>query len=217
MLYDDRYSVYINSLAGDNTPLLEDIERQAREDLVPVIRKETQSFLRFLLGLKRPERILEIGTAVGFSALFMAEYNPVPCQITPIENYDKRAKIAEQNFEKAKRTEQIKLLRADAADILPTLAGLYDLVFMDAAKGQYIYFLEDVLRLLSPGGIIFSDNVFFDGEIIESRYAIERRDRTIHSRMRGYLYEITHRDGLITSVIPLGDGIAVTLKEETAG
>ena len=108
--------------------------------------------------------------------------------------------------------DKIKILEGDAADILPTLEGPYDVIFMDAAKGQYIHWLPDILRLLSANGVLFSDNVLQDGDIIESRYAVERRNRTIHARMREYLYTLTHMPELQTSVVPIGDGVALSVK-----
>lgn len=215
MIVDERMVTYINSLDTGHTPFLEELERQAKEDYVPVIRREMQSFLKVFLAVQRPQRILEVGTAVGFSTLLMAEYNPVPCTITTIENYEKRIPIARSNFEKAGRQEQITLLEGDAADILKELHGTYDLIFMDAAKGQYIHFLPEVLRLLAPGGVLISDNVLQDGDIIESRFLVERRNRTIHKRMREYLYTLKHHEELVTSVIPLGDGITISVRRTT--
>ncbi len=214
MIVDERFATYINSLSTGNTPFLDEIERDARVNYVPVIRPETQTFLKFLLALKRPQRILEVGTAVGFSALLMAEYDPVSPQITTIENYAKRIPIAKENFRRAGRADQITLLAGDAADILKTLDGSYDLIFMDAAKGQYIHFFEDVLRLLAPGGVLISDNVLQDGDIIESKFAVERRNRTIHKRMREYLYVLTHHEALTTTILPVGDGLAVSVRSD---
>lgn len=213
MIVDDRFVTYINSLNEGNTPLLEQIEREAKETHVPVIRREMQSLLKLLLAMKRPERILEVGAAVGFSALLMAEYNPADGRITTIENYEKRIPIARANFERAGRESQITLIEGDAAEILRELSGTYDFIFMDAAKGQYIHFFENVLRLLAPGGILVSDNVLQDGDIIESRFAVTRRNRTIHKRMRSYLYELTHHEQLTTSVLPVGDGVTVSVKK----
>lgn len=215
MIVDERFVTYINSLNAGNTPLLEEIGREAKAGCVPIIRREMQSFLKFLLAAKRPESILEVGAAVGFSALLMAEYNPVKCHITTIENYEKRIPAAKDNFRRAGREDDITLLEGDAADILKELQGPYDFIFMDAAKGQYIHFMKDVLRLLAPGGMLVSDNVLQDGDIIESRFAVTRRNRTIHKRMREYLYELTHNPLLTTSVIPLGDGVTVSVKAQT--
>ena len=212
MIVDERLVTYINSLDTGNTEILDEIEREALETYVPIVRKEMQSFLKLILSIKRPARILEVGTAVGFSAILMAEYNPIPCEITTIENYEKRIPIAKQNFVRAGKEKQITLLEGDAADILKELREPFDFIFMDAAKGQYMHFLPDVLRLLAPGGLLVSDNVLQEGNIIESRYAVCRRDRTIHARMREYLYTLTHHDELETVVLPVGDGATLSVK-----
>ena len=187
MITEERISTFINSFDTGNTPFLNELEQYARETNVPVIRPQMQSFLKLLLSMKQPERILEVGTAIGFSALFMSEYGRPDCQITTIENYEK-------------------------TEILKTLQEPYDMIFMDAAKGQYIHFLPDVMRLLKKGGILVSDNVLQDGDVMESRYAVTRRNRTIHSRMREYLYELKHNDQLVTDILPVGDGVTVSAK-----
>jgi predicted O-methyltransferase YrrM len=212
VIVDERMVSYINSLDMGNTPFLDHLEKEARENYVPIIRREMQSFLKVILAVKQPKKILEVGTAVGFSTLFMSEYGPSDCRITTIENYEKRIPIARANFAKAGKEEQITLLEGDAREILQRLEGSYDFIFMDAAKGQYIHFLPDVLRLLEKGGILISDNVLQDGDIIESRYIVERRNRTIHRRMRDYLYELKHEERLETAVLPLGDGVTISTK-----
>ena len=212
MIVDERLVTYINSLDAGNTAMLDQIEREATADYVPIIRKEMQSFLKFLLAMKKPARILEVGTAVGFSAILMAEYDPVPCQITTIENYEKRIPIARENFKRAGKEAQIALLEGDAAEVLKTLEGPYDFIFMDAAKGQYIHFLPEILRLLAKDGVRVSDNVLQDGDVIESRFAVTRRNRTIHKRMREYLYTLTHSEELVTAVLPVGDGITLSTR-----
>lgn len=212
MIVDERLVTYINSLDRGNKPVLDEIEKEALRDFVPIIRKEMQSFLKLLLAMQKPMRILEVGTAVGFSAVLMAEYAPKGCQIVTIENYEKRIPIAKANFERAGKKEQITLLEGDATEILPQLEGQFDMIFMDAAKGQYINFMPQVLRLLKTGGVLVSDNVLQDGDIIESHYIVERRNRTIYKRMREYLYELTHSDELVTAVMPIGDGITVSTK-----
>ena len=214
MIVDERIVTFINSLDTKNSELLEKIESEARAADVPIIRREMQSFLKVLLMLKKPVQILEVGTAVGFSALLMSENVPEGCRITTIENYEKRIPVARENFRRAEKENQITLLEGDAAEVLKTLDGPYDFIFMDAAKGQYIHYLPDVLRLLPPGGCLVSDNVMQDGDVIESRFAVERRNRTIHARMREYLYELKHKDNLVASIIPLGDGVAVSIKQE---
>ena len=210
---NERIAVYLRSLESPENPLLEEIEQEALASYVPIIRKETQSLLKTLLTMLRPARVLEVGTAVGFSALLMSEYLPEGAHITTIEKYEKRIPIARQNFRRAGKEEQITLIEGDAMEVLRSLDGPFDFVFMDAAKGQYPHYLPEVLRLLTPGGVLISDNVLQDGSLIESRFAVERRDRTIHSRMREYLYELKHREDLMTSILPLGDGVALTVKK----
>lgn len=214
MTGDERLNAFIDSLDTGNTPFLHEIEKEAKETDVPIIRTQVQSLIKLLLAMKKPASILEVGCAIGFSALLMSEYAPGGCRITTIEKYEKRIPVAKENFARAGKQEAITLLEGDAADILKELAGPYDFIFMDAAKGQYIHFLPDILRLLAPGGLLVSDNVLQDGDILESRFAVERRNRTIHSRMREYLFELTHNGALRTVVLPVGDGVTVSVRVE---
>lgn len=212
MIVDERMRTFIHSLETENSEILETIEKEALDTYVPIIRKEMQSFLKVLLAIKKPKRILEVGTAVGFSAILMSEYAPEECHITTIEKYEKRIPIALENFKRARKENKITLIEGDAMEVLKSLEGSYDFVFMDAAKGQYIYYLPEVVRLLEKDGVFVTDNVLQDGDVIESRFAVERRNRTIHSRMREYLYELKHHRLLETSIIPLGDGVALSTK-----
>ena len=212
MIVDERMVTYIRSLEVPESAVIEAIEQEALRDRVPIIRKEMQSFLKVLLMIKRPMRILEVGAAVGFSSILMSEYMPEGGHITTIENYDKRIPIARANFKRAGKEEQIDLIEGDALEVMHGLEGPYDLIFVDAAKGQYIHYLPEVMRLLGTDGVLVSDNVLQEGDIIESRFAVERRNRTIHSRMREYLYELKHHGQLQTSIIPLGDGVALSVK-----
>ena len=214
MIVDERMVTYIRSLERPENPVIEVIEQEALENFVPIIRKETQSFLKVMMLMNRPARVLEVGTAVGFSAILMSEYLPEGSRITTIENYEKRIPIARNNFKRAGKEEQITLIEGDALEVMKTLEGPYDFIFMDAAKGQYIHYMPEEVRLLADGGILMSDNVLQDGDIIESRFAVERRNRTIHSRMRDYLYELKHSNVLETSIIPLGDGVALSIKKK---
>ena len=205
-------NAFIDSLDPGNTPFLNEIEQEARKTNVPIIRTQVQSLLKLLLAMRKPATILEVGCAIGFSALLMSEYGPEDCHITTIEKYEKRIPVARENFRRAGKEERITLLEGDAAEILQKMTGAYDMIFMDAAKGQYIHFLPDVLRLLVPGGILLSDNVLQDGNILESRFAVTRRNRTIHSRMREYLYELKHHPQLETVILPVGDGVTLSVK-----
>ena len=206
-MIDERMKTFINSFDRGNPPYLNELEAYAKATDVPIIRTEMQSFLRFLLQMQKPKQILEVGTAIGFSALLMSEYAGDDCHITTIEKYEKRIPIAKANFEKYGKADRITLLEGDATEILKELWGTYDLIFMDAAKGQYINFLPDIMKLLPVGGILLSDNVLQDGDVIES-------NRTIHARMRDYLYELTHHPELETVILPVGDGITVSVRKE---
>ena len=217
MIVDERMTVFIDSMDTPNTEFLNQLEKYSKETNVPIIRPSMQSFLKLLLAVKQPKKILEVGTAIGFSALLMSEYGPEDCHITTIEKYQKRIPLAKENFIKAQNADKITLLEGVATDILKELEGTYDFIFMDAAKGQYIHFLPDILRLLSDGGMLVSDNVLQDGDIIESRFAVTRRNRTIHGRMRDYLYEVKHHPNLVTSILPVGDGVTVSVKKEMEG
>lgn len=216
MILDERLLTYLNSLESSNGELLDMIEQEALADDVPIIRKDMQGFLKFLLAVRQPERMLEVGCAVGFSALLMAQWNPADCEITTIENWQPRIPVARNNFLRAGRQEQITLIEGDAGEVLPQLLAEgrhFDWIFMDAAKGQYPVLLPAAVELLEPDGILVTDNVLFDGEIIESRYAVTRRNRTIHKRMREYLYTLKHHEQLTTAVLPVGDGAAVSVKK----
>ena len=214
MIVDERIITFINSMDTENSEILETIEQEALAADVPIIRREMQSFLEVLLLMKKPMRVLEVGTAVGYSALLMAGVMPAECTITTIEKYEPRIPVAKANFKRAGEEARITLLEGDAEEILKELEGPYDFIFMDAAKGQYIHWLPMILRLLSDGGVLFSDNVLQDGDVVQSRYAVERRDRTIHARMREYLYTLKHMEELETSIIPIGDGAAISVKIE---
>lgn len=216
MIVDERITDYINSLVQELPPYLRELEKTALLEGVPIIRKETQTFLKVLISMKQPKRILEVGTAVGFSALFMSEYMPEGCTITTIEKMQVRLEKAKKNFSNINSGEKITLLEGDALVILGNLAKnepfSFDFIFMDAAKAQYMNFLPEIMKLLPVGGILVTDNVLQDGTVAESRYSITRRDRTIHSRMREYLYTLTHMEDMETSVVPVGDGVTISVK-----
>lgn len=212
-IVNERIVDYINSLDKGNSPVCNAIEKEALADGVPIIRKEMGNLLKVLLLLKQPQKILEVGTAVGYSSILMSENMPQNCRITTIENYEKRIPVAKNNFKRAGKEEVITLLEGDAMDILKELDGTYDFIFMDAAKGQYINFLPELLRLMPAGGLLISDNVLQEGDIVESCYGVTRRNRTIHTRMREYIYTLTHAEQLETSIVPIGDGITLSVKK----
>ena len=212
VIVNERVIAYINSLDTGNTGFLCELEKYATDNFIPIIRKETQNLLKFFVSLTKPAKILEAGTAIGFSAILMCQAAPKFCKITTMENYEKRIPIALDNIKKSGYEDRINLIQGDAVETMKALNDEYDLIFIDSAKGQYINMLPDAIRLLKKGGLLISDNVMQDGEIIESRYAVTRRNRTIHSRMRDYLFELTHNDKLVTSILPIGDGVTVSTK-----
>lgn len=213
MIADSRITDYILSLETGQGQLCDRIEQEALAARVPIIRRETAALLKTLVAAKAPRAILEIGTAVGYSALLMARVMPADCRITTIEKYEKRIPVARENFRLAGEEERITLLEGDADEILDRLKGSYfDFVFMDAAKGQYLAWLPKLMELMPAGAVLVSDNVLQDGDIVQSRFAVERRNRTIHARMREYLYELKHNSALETSILPVGDGVALSVR-----
>lgn len=212
MIVNERVVSYLHSLEKGNGDFCDEIEKYAHKTDVPIIRKEMESFLRVMIQMKSPKRILELGTAIGYSAILMAQIMPLDCKITTIENYDKRIPIAKDNFEKTGFKDRIQLIHGDALEVLKGMDDCFDFVFMDAAKGQYLCYLEEVLRLMPKGAILIADNVLQDGELIESKYVIDRRNRTIHSRMREYIYKIKNMKELETTIVPIGDGITLSVK-----
>ena len=214
MIVDERVSCYIKSLTAYNSDFLEKLREKALEAKVPIIKRETESLLKTLLLLKKPKRILEVGAAVAYSSLVMAETLEGNVKISTIENYEKRVLEARKNIKDSHYSNIIHLIEEDASKVLKELVEKkekYDFIFMDAAKGQYINWLEPVIKLLNKEGVLCSDNVLQGGDIVQSRYLIERRDRSIHSRLREYLYELTHREELSTTILSLGDGVALTV------
>jgi predicted O-methyltransferase YrrM len=217
MIIEERMADFIASLESDMPEYLADLERYALMNEVPIIRKDSQALLRFLIELIRPSEILEIGTAIGFSASLMSEYMPEGCKLTTIEKVEMRLKEARKNLAALKRAKDVFLIEDDALNALKDLreqGRQFELIFMDAAKAQYMNFLENALPMLKVGGILVTDNVLQEGSIIDSKFAIERRDRTIHMRMRDYLFKIKHDPKLTTSIVAVGDGMALTLKKQ---
>ncbi len=217
MIIEERMADFIASLESDMPEYLADLERNALMNEVPIIRKDSQALLRFLIELTRPSEILEIGTAIGFSASLMSEYMPEGCKLTTIEKVEMRLKEARKNLAALKRAKDVFLIEDDALNALKDLreqGRQFDFIFMDAAKAQYMNFLENALPMLKAGGILVTDNVLQEGSIIDSKFAIERRDRTIHMRMRDYLFKIKHDPKLTTSIVAVGDGMALTLKKQ---
>ena len=206
-----RIAVFSESLHAEETPALRELENKALEEGIPIIRPHTRGLIQCILEMKAPERILEIGTATGYSALVMYTYAPSGCSIVTIEKDRERAAEAGRNFERF-HADRIELIEADAAEALPALEGPFDLIFLDAAKGQYIRLLPELIRLLPPGGVLLTDNCLKEGEILASKFAVTRRDRTIHKRMREYLTAISRDERLRTVLLETGDGAAISVR-----
>lgn len=252
MIINEHIIDYINSLERELPEYLQVLECTAKQDGVPIIRKEAGTLLRFLLTMKQPEKILEVGTAVGYSCSFLSEYMGQGCTITTIEKVPMRIAEAKKNLSLARRREDMLLLIGDAMDVLKALNrkedgsieeiyvpataeekkeikdidslkaetwksklhGPFDFIFMDAAKGQYMNFLPEIMELLPVNGLLVTDNVLQEGSVAESKYSITRRDRTIHVRMREYLYTLTHMEELETVVLPVGDGMTLSIRKK---
>ncbi|MEE3393076.1 MAG: O-methyltransferase [Lachnospiraceae bacterium] len=209
----DHFNDYLTwSLPEDLKKLYID----AYEHNVPVIRKPAQTFIKTILLTLRPEEILEIGTAVGFSALLMHDFmkeHGFPCNITTVEKVESKISEAEKNF-KDFGADDINLMKMDALDALKELKGGFDLIFIDAAKAQYVNYLPYVLRLIKDHGVILTDNIYHDGDVLGPRSAVRRRDRTIYDRMREYLHILTHTDGIQTTLLTEGDGMSFSVVDK---
>lgn len=213
---DERIEIFFDTLRPEFPEYIGNLEKEALRDEVPVIRRGTRDLLRYLLRTKKPSRVLEVGTAIGYSALFMKECLPADSRIVTIEKVEMRLREARKNLKTYDPEGRIRLVEGDACEVLDRMAAdgeMYDFIFLDAAKGQYLKFLSPIIKMLEPGGILVSDNILHDQDILESRYAVTRRDRTIHSRMREYLFTITHMEGLETICLSLGDGVTVSTKQ----
>jgi predicted O-methyltransferase YrrM len=230
-LREERMEGFLSSLTDplENYPELMSIEEACLEKYVPLIRPSMQRFLSFEMKARRPKRILEIGTAVGFSSILMAknllEFSD-DFHIDTIENFNVRIPEAEANFKACGVEDYITLHFGDAGEILRLMGeekkqgdqgfglhfhGPYDLIFMDAAKGQYPVWLPLLKDLMEENTLLITDNVLQEGELVESHFAIHRRNRTIHKRVREYLYALTHDEDLQTEILPIGDGLALTV------
>ncbi|WP_160680095.1 O-methyltransferase [Clostridium sp. C8-1-8] len=205
----DYMEEYLRGLIGDREDELYELERYAEENAVPIVQKEAGQFLEFMVSMKKPKKILELGTAIGYSAILMSKAANGSANITSIERDENMVSIAENNISKYNFNDKIKVIQGDCLEILEKLDDKFDLIFMDAGKGHYNHFLPHCLRLLAEEGIIISDNVLFRG-MVATNDLVKRRKITIVKRMRDYLETISKDKDLITTIIPMGDGIAVT-------
>ena len=216
MVEHKRFESFLESIPDRLPEHIIRLEIDNIRENIPIIRKGIQRIIRFMLEMKKPVDILEVGTATGFSAIFMLEFLSKNAKITTIEKMEERAAKAEENFKKFDKNKQITLIKGDATDILTQLVSkghTYDFIFMDAAKGQYINFFADVKKLLKCGGMLITDNMLQEGRLLDSRYTVVRRDRTIHSRMREYVNVLLTDKEFETMLLESGDGMAVSIKK----
>ncbi|MGL4875717.1 MAG: O-methyltransferase [Clostridium sp.] len=205
----DYMEEYLRGLIGESTGMTKELEDFAEENGVPIVQKETAKFLEFMVGMKKPLKILELGTAIGYSATLMYEASKTEPEIKTIERSEEMVILAKKNIERLKLSDKIQILEGDCLEILENLDEEFDLIFMDAGKGHYNHFLPHCLRLLKKDGIIIADNVLFRG-MVPSQDLVKRRKITIVKRMRSYLEMVNTDESLVTSVLPMGDGIAIT-------
>lgn len=204
---------YIEAVMPERSPILEAMHTYAIANQVPIIKPEMESFLRFMVTMHQPKRMLEIGTAIGFSAGLMLEAAPEGATVTTLEKSPKMIELATNNIKALNLTDQVTIVEGDGVETIKTLKGPYDLIFIDAAKGQYLNYFEDSMRLLKSGGIMVADNILQDGLIAKSRFAIPRRQRTIHGRMRTFVKTLMDHPELTTTVLPIADGATVSIRK----
>ena len=216
--FPDRFSVFAESFEPDLSPKLEKLRLDAEREKIPIIRREMQGFLRFLLHVRKPSRVLEIGSGIGFSALFMLscleeimELSDI--HIDSIEINPDHVREATEHVSRFDADKSINLIEGDACEELDQLIAPYDFIFLDGPKAQYPLYLPKLIDLLNPGDMLVADNVLKEGEIIESKYAVERRQRTIHMRMREFLNQAMHDERLTSTVLSVGDGVCVSVRK----
>lgn len=190
------------------------IEDEAHAGGVPIIPHETVVFMQFLLGQLKPEKILEIGTAIGFSSSLMARYVGENGLVTTIDRFDLMIEKAKKTYQRLENADKIQLMEGQASDILPELTGTYDFIFMDSAKSKYIEFLPDCLRLLRKGGVLMVDDIFQGGTILQPLQSIPRGKRGIHRKLNEFLQIVMNHPDLTSAILPLGDGVIVMTKEK---
>ena len=209
---DDYLNNYLRTVQPHYDGVLGEIEKESRDADVPIIPHETARLLSVLLTMKKPRQILEVGTAVGFSSGLMTRYLEEGGIVTTIDRFEVMLKDARKNIKRMGLEDKIKILEGDAADILPRLTGPYDVIFLDAAKGQYSAFLPHCICLLYILVLLIVDDVLQCGDFAKTRFAVPRRQRTIHKRLKNFLWDISHTDVLTSAIVPIGDGLAVCVK-----
>jgi predicted O-methyltransferase YrrM len=211
-LIDNGLEVYLRDMLTDCEGEVGQLQRDCYEEGLPIIPKEVVKLLEFQLSVLRPKKILEIGMCVGFSAILMSQYLAEGGSIKTIDRYPIMIERAKENFAKFGVEDKVEMLIGHATEVVKDLDEKFDFIFMDFAKGQYIQILPDVLRLLNTGGVIMVDDILQDGTVALDRLAVPRRQRTIHTRLNDFLYEISHNDKLRTSILTIGDGVALIQK-----
>ncbi len=211
----DEIVNYINRVQPISNDKIGELQKYAYEKDVPIIDQETARFLGVLLEIKKPKRILEIGCAIGFSSIFMSQYLEENGEIITIDRFDVMIRQAKENFENFGVSDKITLIEGDAVEVLEGLdiAGSFDVIFLDAGKGQYINMLENCIRLLSSGGILIADDIFQNGKIVQDIETIEKRQRTIHRRMNEFIEKINNDERLNSSLVPIADGVLIAVKK----
>ncbi|EJZ70072.1 MAG: O-methyltransferase [Lachnoanaerobaculum sp.] len=202
---------YLDIISPVNSQTVEEIRSVAKENYIPIIKRDTENLLKFVLKMQNPKSILEIGCAVGYSAIIMLENSDA--DIVTVEKMPERVEEAKKNIKYANLEDRAKIIEGDAGEILERLVNenkKFDFIFMDAAKAQYITWLPTVKALLKDKGIIFSDNCLQEGDLLESSFAIRKRDKTIHKRMRDYIYLLLHDEDLESWIFSIGDGVLLS-------
>ena len=211
MITNPKILEYLDIISPVNSKALEEIRAEAKRNYIPIIKRDTENFLKFVLKMQNPGSILEIGCAVGYSAAVMLENSDA--DIVTVEKMPERVEEAKRNIKYADFESRTSILEGDAGKILKSLAGKgekFDFIFMDAAKAQYITWLPMVKKLLKESGMIFSDNCLQEGDLLESSFAIRKRDKTIHKRMRDYIYLLLHDEDLESWIFSIGDGVLLS-------
>ena len=202
---------YLDIISPVNSQTVEEIRSVVKENYIPIIKRDTENLLKFVLKMQNPKSILEIGCAVGYSAIIMLENSDA--DIVTVEKMPERVEEAKKNIKYANLEDRAKIIEGDAGEILERLVNenkKFDFIFMDAAKAQYITWLPTVKALLKDKGIIFSDNCLQEGDLLESSFAIRKRDKTIHKRMRDYIYLLLHDEDLESWIFSIGDGVLLS-------